>query len=48
MEQRTVREFVEDMVSDGRNLEQIFIVASQTKHKNFKEEIEKEYCRLVK
>ena len=48
MEQRTVQEFVEDMVSDGRDLNQILIVASCCYWKNSKQEIEKEYRRLRK
>jgi len=45
---RTIQEFVEDMVSDGRNLNQILIVAMCCRWKNFKQEIEKEYRRLKK
>ena len=45
---RTVQGFVEDMVSDGRNLNQILIVASNSRWKNFKSEIKREYRRLVK
>ena len=44
---RTIQEFVEDMVSDGRDLEQILIVAFNSRWRNFKSEIEKEYRRLV-
>jgi len=45
---RTIREFVEDMVSDGRDLKQILIVAANiVRWRNSKEEIKKEYCRLV-
>ena len=48
MEQRTIQEFVEDMVSDGRDLKQILIVAANiTRWRYCKEEIKKEYRRLV-
>ena len=44
---RTIQEFVEDLFSDGRNLEQILVVAMCSRWKNFKKEIEVEYQRLV-
>jgi hypothetical protein len=53
MQNRTIQEFVEDMVSNGKSLKQILIVAAQTRWVNSfnlwrksKEEIEKEYRRL--
>lgn len=44
---RTIQEFVEDMVSDGRDLSQILTVAANSRWKNSKEEIKKEYRRLT-
>jgi len=48
MIQRTVQDFVEDMVSDGRDLQQILTVAVNCRWANHKEEIKKEYRRLKK
>lgn len=45
---RTVEEFVEDMVSDGKDLNYILTVAVNTRWKNFREEVEQIYFRLVK
>jgi len=46
MENRTIQEFVEDLVSDGRDLNQILTVAANSRWVNHKEEIKKEYRRL--
>lgn len=46
MENRTVQEFVEDMVSDGRNLNQILIVAANSRWVNVKEDIKRVYREL--
>ena len=46
MEDRTLRDFVEDMVSDGRDLNQILVVALNSRWKNDREEIEKMYREL--
>jgi len=43
---RTVEEFVEDMVSDGKSLKQILTIALSTRWKSYKEEIEKVYNKL--
>ena len=43
---RTIQDFVEDMVSDGRDLNQILTVASCCRWKDFKQEIKEEYRRL--
>jgi len=48
MIQRTVQDFVEDMVSDGRDLQQILTVAANSRWSSHKEEIKKEYRRLKK
>ena len=45
---RTIQEFVEDLASDGKNLNQILIVAAQTRWKNFKQEIKQEHQRLMR
>ncbi len=47
-QQRTIQDFVEDMVSDGRDLNQILTVASCCRWKDFKQEIKKECRRLRK
>lgn len=46
MQNRTVQEFVEDMVSDGRSLNQILIVAANSRWVSHKDEIKNEYYRL--
>ena len=43
---RTVQEFVEDLLSDGRNLNQILTVAANSRWINDKEEIKKVYYKL--
>ena len=46
MTKRTIREFVEDMASDGKNLNQILTVAANSRWVGDKEEIKKEYRDL--
>lgn len=46
MVERTLQDFVEDMVSDCRSLGQIIMVAASTQWKNRREEVEQEYCKL--
>ena len=46
--QRTVQDFVEDMVSDGRGLDEILIVAINSRWSNQMEEIKKEHHNLKK
>jgi len=46
MEQRTVEEFVEDMVSDDRSLNQILIVAMCCRWKSFKDDIKSVFVKL--
>ena len=45
---RTVKAFVEDLVSDGRDLNYILTVAHSTRWKDKKEEIKREYATLRK
>ena len=44
--QRTVQDFVEDMVSDCRSLAEIRMIALCTRWKDRREEVEKEYREL--
>ena len=44
--QRTVQDFVEDMVSDCRSLAEIRMIALCTRLKDRREEVEKEYREL--
>lgn len=46
MEQRTVEDFVEDMVSDCKSLDEILMVAMSTRWVGHKDEIKKVYCEL--
>jgi len=46
MKNRTVQDFVEDLVSDGKSLNEILTVATSSRWVNDKEEIKKEYRRL--
>jgi len=46
MQNRTVQEFVEDLASDGHDLEHILTVAFCSRWVNHTEEIKKEYRRL--
>ena len=46
MQNRTVQDFVEDMVSDGKSLNQILIVAANSRWVSHKDEIKKEYSEL--
>jgi len=46
MENRTVQDFVEDLVSDCRDLAYILAVAANTRWKNQIEEIKKAYREL--
>lgn len=46
MENRTVQDFVEDMVSDCKSLKQILMVAASTQWESYKEEIKKVYRKL--
>ena len=48
MEDRTVQDFVEDMVSDCRSWEQILTVASNSQWRNRKGEIKEAYRELKK
>ena len=43
---RTAQAFVEDLVSDGRNLNQILVVAANSRWVSHKDEIKKEYHKL--
>lgn len=43
---RTIQEFVEDMVSDGKSLKQILVVTFNSRWRNFRKEVEKEYNKL--
>lgn len=43
---RTIQDFVEDMVSDCKSLNEILIVAANSRWVNHKEEIKKEYRKL--
>jgi len=44
--QRTVQDFVEDMVSDCRSFAEIRMIALCTRWKDRREEVEKEYREL--
>ena len=46
MIQRTIQEFVEDLISDGRTEKQILCVAQSTRWSNRKEEIKEMIVRL--
>jgi len=46
MENRTVQDFVEDMVSDGKSLNEILIVTVNSRWANHKEEVKKEHSNL--
>jgi hypothetical protein len=46
MQNRTVQEFVEDLASDGKSLNQILIIAANSRWVSHKDEIKKEYRRL--
>ena len=45
-EPRTVEEFVQDLMSDGRNLKQILAVAQCTRWKTYEEEITDCYKKI--
>ena len=44
---RTIEDFVEDMISDGKSLKQILVVAESTRWKNFKKEIKETYQKIT-
>lgn len=46
MENRTVQEFVEDLVSDDKSLNEILIVTANSRWASHKEEVKKEYHSL--
>ena len=46
--QRTVQEFVEDYVSDGKSFKQIRMIAAATRWKTQKDEVKDEYRKLKK
>ena len=48
MENRTVEDFVEDMVSNGKTEEQILAVTMTTRWSNSKGEVVKIYRKLMK
>jgi len=48
MEIRTLEDFVEDLITDGRDLNQILIVAFNSRWRSHKEEIKKMYRKYRK
>jgi len=46
MENRTLEDFVEDLITDGRSLNQILIVAFNSRWRSHEEEIKKMYRKL--
>ena len=46
MENRTVQDFVEDMVSDCKSWKEICMVILCTRWKDCKQEIKEAYCKL--
>ena len=47
MENRTIEDFVEDMISDGRNLKQILAVAASSRWTNSEDKIKETYEKLT-
>lgn len=47
MENRTLQDFVEDMVSDCRSLDEILLIAANTRWKDRKDEIKKVYVLWI-